>query len=145
MDKLKAALFVPLELFDRITEVRACLESFIECGYDLSLFQPEELEIMTQKQGYFQEIANHTKKNFHCIVVGQTFEEVENHFRNENFYVSNTGNYLDFLDEYAEELMNESDGVPLEVFKNFNNKAQEFFEARYFEKFKVVYTQTRQK
>ena len=96
----------------------------------MSLFQPEELEIMTQKQGYFQEIANHTKKNFHCIVVGKTFEEVENHFSNENFYVSNTGEYLEYLDEYAEELMNEADGIPLEVFKTFDGKAHEFFENR---------------
>ena len=130
LDKQKAALYVPLELFDRITEVRACLESFIDIGYDLSLFEPEELEIMTQKTSYFQEIANHTKKNFHCIVVGKSFEEVENHFANENFYVSNTGNYLDYLEEYAEELMNEADGIPLEVFKTFDNKAHEYFEIR---------------
>ena len=32
LDKLKAALYVPLELFDRITEVKACLESFIDIG-----------------------------------------------------------------------------------------------------------------
>ena len=56
IDKIKAVLYVPLDLFDRIVEVRACLESFIDLGYDLSLFQLDELEIMTQKQGYFLEV-----------------------------------------------------------------------------------------
>ena len=33
-------------------KVRSCLESFIDLGYDLSLFESEELEIICQKQGY---------------------------------------------------------------------------------------------
>ncbi len=33
-------------------QVRSCLESFIDLGYDLSLFESEELEIVCQKQGY---------------------------------------------------------------------------------------------
>ena len=127
LDKVKACLYVPLDLFDRIVEVRACLESFIDIGYDLSLFNPEELEIMTQKQGYFQELANHTKKNFHCVVVGKTFEQVECHFVNENFYVCNTGEYEDYLLEYAEEFVQNDHGVPVQVFQKINEQSHEFF------------------
>ena len=127
INKVKAVLYVPLDLFDRIVEVRACLESFIDLGYDLSLFQLDELEIMTQKQGYFLELAKHTKKNFHCVVVGKTFQDVECHFHNENFYVSNTGEYEDCLLEYAEELVTDTHGIPVEVFKEMHEKVLKYF------------------
>lgn len=127
IDRIKAVLYVPLDLFDRIVEVRACLESFIDLGYDLSLFQVDELEIMTQKQGYFLELAKHTKANFHCVVVGKTFEEVECHFRNENFYVSNTGKYEDCLLEYAEELVTAPHGISAEIFQKVHEKVLQFF------------------
>ena len=128
IDKIKVVLYVPLDLFDRIVEVRACLESFIDLGYDLSLFQLDELEIMTQKQGYFLELARHTKKNFHCVVVGKTFEDVECHFRNENFHVSNTGEYEECLIEYAEELVIDAHGIPLTIFKDIHERVLNFFE-----------------
>lgn len=128
IDKVQAVLYVPLDLFDRIVEVRACLESFIDIGYDLSLFQTEELEIMTQKQNYFLELSKHTKNNFHCVVVGKTFEEVQCHFRNENFYVSNTGDYKDYLIGYVEELVKDAHDIPLEVFKEIHEKTLEYFQ-----------------
>jgi hypothetical protein len=128
LDKVQACLYVPLDLFDKIIEVRACLESFIDIGYDLSLFQVEELEIMCQKQGYFLELSQNTKKNFHCVVVGNTFEQVETHFSNEKFFVSNTGQYEDHLLEYAEELVKEPHGIALEVFKEINENAHEFLD-----------------
>ncbi len=128
LDKMTACLYVPVNVFAMNTEVRACLESFIDIGYDLSLFNPEELEIMTQKPSYFLELSKHTKKNFHCVVVGKTFDDVENYFSNENFYVSNTGEYEDSLIEYAQELIKDDNhGIAYEVFKDIHERATGFF------------------
>ena len=59
--------------------------------------------------------------------MGKTFEDVECHFRNENFYVSNTGKYEDCLLEYAEELVIDTHGISVEVFKEIHEKVLEFF------------------
>ena len=83
LEKQQACLYVPLELF-KSEEVRASIESIIDVGYDLSLFEAEELEIMCQRQGYFLNMAENTKKYFHCIIFGKEFEEISEYFGNEN-------------------------------------------------------------
>ncbi len=129
LDKIPACLFVTMDAFNKDTEVKACLESFIDIGYDLSLFNPEELEIMCQKQGYFLELSKHTKMYFHCVIVGKTFEDVQGHFSNENFYVTNTGEYTDSLLEYSQELVKENNhDIPYEVFQEIHENANGFFE-----------------
>ena len=83
LERKKACLYVPLEIFGA-PEVRASIESIIDVGYDLSLFTAEELEIMCQRQGYFLDMAENTKKFFHCIVFGKEFEDISEYFPNEN-------------------------------------------------------------
>ena len=64
--------------------MKSSIESIIDVGYDLSLFSAEELEIMCQRQGYFLNMAENTKKNFHCIIYGKELKHISKYFSNEN-------------------------------------------------------------
>ena len=84
MEKQPACVYLPLELLQN-REVRASIESIVDCGYDLSLFTAEELEVMCQRQGYFLNIAENTKKHIHCMIFGEEFSDIQEYFENENF------------------------------------------------------------
>ncbi len=84
LERKRACLYVPLEIFGNIKEVKSSIESMIDVGYDLSLFSAEELEIMCQRQGYFLNMAENSKKNFHCIIYGKEFTHISEYFANEN-------------------------------------------------------------
>jgi len=66
-------------------------------GYDLSLFEVDELEIICQKSGYLSELSSNTRHYFHCVVSAQNFKEVESHFTNDNFHVSDSGDFEENL------------------------------------------------
>ena len=83
LERKRACLYVPLDIFGS-HEVKSSIESMIDVGYDLSLFSAEELEIMCQRQGYFLNMAENNKKNFHCIIYGKEFKHISNYFANEN-------------------------------------------------------------
>ncbi len=61
------------------------------------MFEVDELEIICQKSGYLSELSANTRHHFHCVVSGQSFEEVESHFSNDNFHVSDCGDFEDNL------------------------------------------------
>ena len=107
----------------------------INIGYDLSLFQVEELEIMCQKPGYFPNIAENMRKHFHCVIVSNNFEEATNYFINENIFVFNCGSYHNHLITYAKKLIPDESiahGISYETFKIFHNKADRFINDKGF-------------
>ena len=134
MEGKRCCLRIPLDILKASPEVRACLASIIDLGYDLrytkflehkslqkeirisiffpifSLFERAELDIMCTKPGYFLNISKKIKENFNCIIVADSFEESAPFFANENICIFNCGNYEDYLLPYAKELMSSNAG-----------------------------------
>ena len=129
LERKMACLYVPLEIF-AAPEVRSSIESIIDVGYDLSLFTAEELEIMCQRQGYFLNMAENSKNNFHCVIFGKDFNDIAPYFSNDNMYVYHCGDYRDQLLAYAKELISEEElnKLPYTIFERINVAAEQFYD-----------------
>ena len=101
----RCCLRVSLDILKASAEVKSCLDSIIDLGYDLSLFERAELDIMCTKTGYFLNISKNMKKNFNCVIVADNFRQSAPYFANENICIYNCGSYEDYLLPYAKELM----------------------------------------